>query len=77
MTLFCRLSEILGEMEQERKVTFNPLSGGSSGSGSGLLLPRDKSSKMKSNVDMTLTLTRGIEQKPSNRALMRVLSRKT
>jgi len=61
------MSEILGELEGERK-------------GGGGALPQHKQMRMtksKSNIDMTLTLTRSVGHKPGNRTLLRVLSKKS
>ena len=71
------LSLILEEMEEERKVTVNPLRSGGGAGDNNLLLPRNGRAENNSSVNMTLTLTRSIGHKPSNSTLMRVLSRKT
>ena len=62
------LSGILLDMETERESR--------GGSGGKVTLPRHpKSTSSRSNVDMTLTLTRNMEHKPTNSTLMRVLAR--
>ena len=69
------MSQILGELEAEREVTLNPLSAG----GVGGALPQYQqrtTNTSKTNVEMTLTLTRSVGHKPGNRTLMRVLSKK-
>ena len=64
------MSEILRELEAER-------SGGTLPQQEQKRTANNKSKSKKSNVDMTLTLTRSVGHKPGNRTLLRVLSKKS